>query len=153
VFITDKFHKFCWFTISGTSDDRKAPYGPKSIHMFIMSKTRGRNRQYDTRGRCGTKPEPSRAKVGPVGPTPLAGRPGFGIFSKSVFNTCQHKSVRRVTIVGKVVLPQSLVAQPSQVASRPPEPKLRPRNQLNPPINTLLLLLTESVKKVRFSPL
>jgi hypothetical protein len=29
---------------------KKASYGPKSIHIFIMSKTRGSHRQYDMRG-------------------------------------------------------------------------------------------------------
>jgi hypothetical protein len=43
----------------------------------------------------------------------VADKPGFGIFLKSVFNTCQLKSARRVSIVGKAVLPQSLVARPS----------------------------------------
>jgi hypothetical protein len=44
--------------------------------------------------------------------------------------------------------------QPSRLAgltSGPPEPQLWPRHQLNPPINTPILLLVESVKKVRFS--
>jgi hypothetical protein len=39
------------------------------------------------------------------------------------------------------------------LTSGPPEPKLRPRHRLKPPINTLLLLHAEGVKKVRFSPL
>jgi hypothetical protein len=47
--------------------------------------------------------------VGSAGPTPLIGRPGLGIFLKSIFNTCQPKSARRVSNVGKAVLPQSLV--------------------------------------------
>jgi hypothetical protein len=51
--------------------------------------------------------------VGQAYPTPLVGRPGFGIFLKSVFNTCQLKSARRVSNVGKVVLPQILAARPS----------------------------------------
>jgi hypothetical protein len=83
-----------------------------------MSKTRGSHRQYDTRGRCGTKPGPSQAKVGLADPTPLAGRPGFGIFSKSIFNMCQLKSARRVSNVGKAVLSQSLAVRPNKWASR-----------------------------------
>jgi hypothetical protein len=43
----------------------------------------------------------------------LVGRPGFGVFSKSIFDTCQLKSARRLSIVGKVVLPQSLPTRPS----------------------------------------
>jgi hypothetical protein len=49
--------------------------------------------------------------------------------------------------------PPDQVKWPSSLTSVPPEPKLRPRHRLNPPINILLLLLAESVKKVRFSPL
>jgi hypothetical protein len=47
----------------------------------------------------------------------------------------------------------SHVKWPADMTSRPPEPKLWPRHWLNPPINTILLLRAESVKKVRFSPL
>jgi hypothetical protein len=59
---------FCCFTILGTSDDRKALYGPKSIHIFIMSKTRGSHRQFDMRRRRGTKPGPNQTKVGRPAP-------------------------------------------------------------------------------------
>jgi hypothetical protein len=52
-------------------------------------------------------PGPVRAKGWP------ADRPGFAVFSKSIFNTCQLKSARRVSNVGKVVLPQSLASRPS----------------------------------------
>jgi hypothetical protein len=38
--ITKEFHEFYWSNISGTSDDEKASYGPKSIHIFLMFKTR-----------------------------------------------------------------------------------------------------------------
>jgi hypothetical protein len=48
VLITNEFHKFCWSAISGTSNDGKAPYGPKSMHIFIMSKIRHSHRKYDT---------------------------------------------------------------------------------------------------------
>jgi hypothetical protein len=41
---------FCLFTISGTSDDGKAPYGPKSMHIFNMSKITHSHREYDMRG-------------------------------------------------------------------------------------------------------
>jgi hypothetical protein len=156
VHITYEFHEFCWFTISGTSDDGKASYGPKFKHILIMTKTRGSHRQYDMRGRRGTKPRPSRAKVLPAGPTPLVGRPRFGIFSKSAFNACQLKSTRRVSNVGKAVptkKPPNQVKWPTGLTCGPPKPKLRPRNRHNPPINTLLLLPAEGVKKVSFSPL
>jgi hypothetical protein len=55
--ITNKFHKFCWSTILGTSDDGKAQYGPKSMHIFIMAKIRHSHRQYDMRKWHGTKHE------------------------------------------------------------------------------------------------
>jgi hypothetical protein len=156
VLITNKFHEFCWSAILGTSDDRKASYGPKSIHISIMSKTMGSHRQYDTRRRCGTKPGPSRAKVGPTGPTPLADQAGFGIFLKFVFNMCQLMSARRVSNMGRQwchkAWPPDRVKWPAGLTSRPPKPKLRPRHRLNPPINTLLFLPVEGVMKVRFSP-
>jgi hypothetical protein len=44
--ITNEFHKFYLSTISGTSGDRKPPYGPKSMHI---SKIRHSHGQYDTR--------------------------------------------------------------------------------------------------------
>jgi hypothetical protein len=46
---------------------------PKSMHIFNMSEIRHSHGEYDTRGRCGTKPGPNQAKVGPVGPTSLVG--------------------------------------------------------------------------------
>jgi hypothetical protein len=64
---TNEFHKFCWSTISGTSDDGKAPYEPKSMHTFIMSKIRHSHRQYDTREWRGTKHGLNRAMVWPAG--------------------------------------------------------------------------------------
>jgi hypothetical protein len=39
--ITNEFYEFFLSTILGTSDDGKASYGPKSLHIFIMSKTKG----------------------------------------------------------------------------------------------------------------
>jgi hypothetical protein len=157
VLITNEFHEFCWFTISGTSDDEKASYGPKFIHIFIMSKTKGSHRQYDMRGWCGTKPGPIRATVGTTDPTSLAGRPGFGIFLKSIFNTCQLKLVRRVSNVGKwyynKAWPPCQIKWPTNQTSGPPDTKLWPRHRLNPSINTLILFLVESGKKMRFSPL
>jgi hypothetical protein len=80
--------------------------------FLIMPKTRGVHGQYDMRGRCGTRTGSSRPKVGPAGPTPLAGRPGTGAFSKAIFTTCQSKSVRRVSNVGKVVERLNLAAHP-----------------------------------------
>jgi hypothetical protein len=61
--ITNEFHEFCWSTISGTLDDGKASYGPKSMHNFNMSKIRHSHREYDTRVWCSTKHEPNQALV------------------------------------------------------------------------------------------
>jgi hypothetical protein len=51
------------------------------------------------------------------------------------------------------VWPPDQVKWPPSLISGPPEPQLRPRHRLNPPMNTLLLLPTEGVEKVRLSPL
>jgi hypothetical protein len=93
VLITNEFHEFYWSTISGTSDDGKASYGPKSMHIFNMLKIRHSHREYYTRGWCGTKLGPNRAKVGPVGPTSLVGQPGVGAFSNFALPTYQGRSV------------------------------------------------------------
>jgi hypothetical protein len=118
VLITNEFHKFCWSTITGTSEDGKAPYGPKSIHFLIMSKTSSVHGQYDTKGRRGTRPRPSQPKVGPTGPTPLAAPPSPGVFPKTIFTTCQSKSVRGVSNVGKAVERLNVAARPSFLAGQ-----------------------------------
>jgi hypothetical protein len=97
VFITNEFHEFCWSTFSGISDDGKALYGPKSMHIFNMSKIRHSHREYDTRGWCGIKSGPNRAKMEPTGPTSLVGRPGVGAFSNSSFPTCQGRSMHMLS--------------------------------------------------------
>jgi hypothetical protein len=150
VLITNEFHEFCSFTISGTSNDGKASYRSKSIHMFIMSKTRGSHWQYDTRGWCGTKPGPSRATVRPAG----QGLASFWNLSSTHVNLSQQEKypLRERRCYHKA-WPPGQVKWSAGLTSEPPEPKLHPRHWLNPPINTLLLLLVESVKKVRFSPL
>jgi hypothetical protein len=81
-----------------------------------MSKTRGVHRQYDMKGRHGTRLGPSRTKVGPAGPTPLARRPGPGVFPKTVFTTCQRKSINGVSNVGNAVERLNVAAQPSFMA-------------------------------------
>jgi hypothetical protein len=119
VLITNEFHEFCWSTILWTSDNGKVLYGPKSIHILIMSKPRGVHRQYDMKGRCGTKPGPSWPNVGSAGPTPLASRPGPGTFPKTIFTTCQSKSVRGVSNVGNAVEWLNLAVGPICMATRP----------------------------------
>jgi hypothetical protein len=118
VLITNEFHEFCWTTILGTSDDGKALYGSKSIHILTMSKTRGVHGQYDTKGRRATRPGPSRPKVELAGPTPLAGPLGPGAFPKTIFTMCQSKSVRGVSNVGKAVERLNLAARPSCMVGR-----------------------------------
>jgi hypothetical protein len=98
--------------ISGTSDDGKAPYGPKSIHILIMSKIRGVHGQYDVKRQCDTRPRPSRPKVGPAGPTPFSGRLGPGAFPKTVFTMCQSKLIRGVSNVGEAVERLNLAREP-----------------------------------------
>jgi hypothetical protein len=119
VLITNEFHEFCWSTITGTSNERKVPYGLKSIHILIMSKTRGVHRQYDTKGQCGTRPGSGQPKVGPVGPTPLAGLPGPGIFPKTIFTRCQNKLLRGVSNVEKVMEWLNVATRPSFMAGQP----------------------------------
>jgi hypothetical protein len=68
------------------------------------------------KGQCGTRPRP---KVGPVGPTPLVGRPGPGVFPKTVFTTFQSKSVRGVSNMGKMVERLNVAARPSFMAGQP----------------------------------
>jgi hypothetical protein len=84
-----------------------------------MSKTKDVHGQYDTKGRRGTRPGPSRPKVGPASPTSLADRPGPGVFPKTIFTTCQSKSVRGVSNVGKAVEQLNLTARPSFMAGWP----------------------------------
>jgi hypothetical protein len=43
-------NEFCLSSISTTSDDGKTSYGPKSMHIFNMSKISHSHREYDMRG-------------------------------------------------------------------------------------------------------
>jgi hypothetical protein len=49
--------------------------------------------------------------------------------------------------------PLGQVAWPADLSSGPHMPNLRPQHRLTPTINTMVLPLAESVKRVRFSPL
>jgi hypothetical protein len=156
---TNEFHEFCWSTISGTTDDGKAPYGPKSMHIFIMSKIRHSHRQYDTRKWHGIKHRLNRAKVWSASHITLASRPRVDTFPKPIFTTCQGESVRGVSNLGMAVQGGNLATRPSCMASWPAglssgphAPNLWPRHCLTPPTNTMVLSLEESVKRVRFSP-
>jgi hypothetical protein len=84
-----------------------------------MSKTRGVHRQYDMKRRRGTRPGPDQPKVGPAGHTPFVGQLGPSVFPKTIFTTCQIKSVRGVSNVGKAVERLNVAAQPIFMAGRP----------------------------------
>jgi hypothetical protein len=84
-----------------------------------MSKTRGVHGQYDTNGQCGTRPGPSRPKVGAGGPTPLAEKEGTGVFFKTVFSMCQSKLVSGVSNVGIAVERLNVAVRPSFMAGWP----------------------------------
>jgi hypothetical protein len=124
------------------------------MHIFNMSKIRHSHREDDMRGEFGTNPRPNRAKVGPAGPTCLVGRPGVGAFSNSALPTCQERSVHGVSNAqsqcGHETWPPDHPSWPAGLTSGRLKPHFRPKHQLNPRINTPILLPTESVKKVRF---
>jgi hypothetical protein len=156
VLITNKFHEFCWSTISGTSDDGKVPYGPKSMHIFIMSKISHSHRKFDTRKWRGTKHGLNRAKVWPAGHITLVGRPCVSAFPKTILSTCLAEVVLKVSNAQRLckeeTWPPSQVAWVAGLTNGPHVPNLRLEHCLTPPINTMVLPPVESVKKVRFSP-
>jgi hypothetical protein len=137
VLITNEFHKFCWSTILGISDDGKASYVPKSMHIFNMSKIRHSHKKYDTRGWCGTKFEPNWVKVG-------SASQGLASF-QTLLCQCVKKGWRTGHQMLKVGAAMKL-GRPATLAGRsawqvlPPEPHFQPKRQLNPPINTPVLL-------------
>jgi hypothetical protein len=49
----------------------------------------------------------------------VAGRPRVGRFPKTIFSTCQSKSVRGVSTVGKAVERLNLAARPSCMVGHP----------------------------------
>jgi hypothetical protein len=155
VSITNEFHEFYWSTISGTTNDRKAPYGPKSMHIFITSKIRHNYRQYDTRNWHGTKHGFNRAKMWPVGHITLEGRPCVGAFQKTILSTCPAEAVLKVSNVQRRCKEETWsagqVAWPAGLTSGLHAPNLQPQHHLTPPINTLVLPQVESVNIVRFS--
>jgi hypothetical protein len=75
----------------------KISYGLKSMHIFNMSKIRHSHRECDMRGWCGTKDRTNRAKVGLIGPTSLASRPGVGAIMNSALAMCQWRSVHGIS--------------------------------------------------------
>jgi hypothetical protein len=155
VLITNEFHEFCSSTISGTSNDEKAPYGSKSMYIFIMSKISHSHRKYDTRKWYGIKHGLNRAKVWPTGHITSVGHSCVGGFLKIVLSTCLAEAVLKVSNAQRRCKEETW--SPGQVAwlvgltSGSHTPNLRPEHRLTP-INITVLPLAESVKKVRFSP-
>jgi hypothetical protein len=147
---------FCWSTISITSDDGKAPYEPKSMHIFIMSKIMHSHKKYDMRKWCGTKHRLNWAKVWPVDHISLAGQPCAHKFSKTFLSTCPEEAVLKVSNAQRrckeETWPLGQVAWTADLTSEPHTPNLWPEHRLTPSINTTVLPLIESMKKVRFSP-
>jgi hypothetical protein len=129
VTITNEFHEFCWSTISGSSDDRKAPYGWESMHIFIMSKIRHSYRQYDMRKWCGTKHGLNRAKVWLAGHITLATRPCVGAIRKTILSTCPVEVTLKVPNdqrqCKEETWPPDQVAWPVGLRSGPHSPNLR----------------------------
>jgi hypothetical protein len=125
------------------------------MHIFIMSKIRHNHRKYDTRKWCGTKHGLNWAKVWPTGHITLANRPCVGAFPKTILSTCSKKAVLKVSNAQRKCKeetgPPSQVAWQAGLRSGPHMPNLWPEHCLTPPINTMVLPPTESVKKVRFS--
>jgi hypothetical protein len=85
----------------------------------------------------------------------LASRPCIGVFPKTVLSTCPKEVVLNVSNAQwrckEKTWPPDQVAWPTGLTSGPHMPNLHPEHRLTP-INTIVLPLVESVKKVRFSP-
>jgi hypothetical protein len=79
----------------------------------------------------------------------VAGRPCVGAFPKIILSTCPTEAVLKVSNAQRQCKEETW---PVSVTSGPHAPNLRPEHCLTPPINTTVLPLAESVKKVRFSP-
>jgi hypothetical protein len=126
------------------------------MHIFIMSKIMHSHRKYNMRKWRGTKHGLNRAKVWPVGHITLAGRPCVRAFLKTILSTCPAEAVLKVSNAQRWCKEETWL--PGQVAwlvsltSGPHTANHRPEHRLTPLINTTMLPLAESVKKVRFSP-
>jgi hypothetical protein len=157
VLITNEFHEFCWFTILGTSDDRKPSYGPKSIISSLCPKPRVVTNNMTRVDNVTQSPGPAEPQWGQPAPPPWSAGQGLASFQNppsARVNLSQqegHQMWERWCC--HKAWPLGQVKWSAGLISGPLEPKLGPRHQLNPPINTLLLLPAKSVKKVRFGPL
>jgi hypothetical protein len=78
-------------------------------------------------------------------------------FPKTILSTCPAEAVLKVSNAQRQckeeTWPPDQVAWSASLTSAPHVPNLRLQHCLTPPINTTVLLPTESVKRVRFSPL
>jgi hypothetical protein len=88
--------------------------------------------------------------------TSLASWPWIGAFPKTILSTCPKEVVLNVSNAQwwckeETWLPGQ-VAWPTGLTSEPHTPNVCPEYRLTPPINTTMLLVAESLKKVRFSP-
>jgi hypothetical protein len=83
--------------------------------------------------------------VWPTGHITLAGWPCVGTFQKTILSTYPKEAVLKET------WPLGEVAWLAGLTSGPHAPNLQPKHRLTLPINTIVLPLAESVKKVRFS--
>jgi hypothetical protein len=155
--ITNKFHEFCWFTISGTSDDGKASYGPKFIHIFIMYKPRVVTDNMTWGDDVAQSPGSAEPKWGRLAPPPWPAGEGLTCFrnpiSPHVKLSRQEENPKWERRCSYKTWPPGHLCHPTGLTSGPPKPQLWPRHRLNPLINTPMLLLTKGVKKVRFSPI
>jgi hypothetical protein len=114
--ITNEFHEFCWSIITGTSDDGKAPYGPKINTYLNYVQNQGCAR---TIWHEGTMWHKARAQLTQSG----AGRPHTRgrqarSWHISIFTTCQSKSVRGVSNVEKAMERLNVAVRPDKWASR-----------------------------------
>jgi hypothetical protein len=121
-----------------------------------MSKIRHSHIKYDMRKWHGTKHGLNRAKVWLGGHITLAGRPCVGAFLETILSTCPTDVVLEVSNAQmrckEETWPLGQVTWPASLTIGLPAPNLRPEHRLTAPINTTVLPLVESVKKVRFSP-
>jgi hypothetical protein len=80
-----------------------------------------------------------------------------GSFTKNVLSTCPEEVVLKVSNAQgqckEETWPPGQVTWPADLTSEPHAPNLWLEHCLTPPINTTVLPLVESVKRVRFSPL
>jgi hypothetical protein len=146
VIITNEFHELCWSTISGTSDDGKAPYGPKSMHILIMSKIRHCHRKYDMR------------KWGVVGRPHHLGQPAMcWRISKNCFVYASSRGGTQGIQCPKAMQGGNSDTRPSCMAGRPNKWASCAQSLARaPPYSSYKYHdaappLAESVKKVRFS--